>query len=59
MKAMKEQAKGTVVVIPPEEPESAEHLLMRIFGMTAKEYAEDLLRRRKESEDDAHITAVA
>jgi hypothetical protein len=43
---MKEQPKGTVVVIPQTEPESPEHLLMRIFGMTAKEYAENLLKKR-------------
>lgn len=43
---MKEQPKGTVVIIPPAEPETLEHLIMRIFGMTAHEYAEKLLRQK-------------
>lgn len=41
---MKEQPKGTVVIIEPTEPETPEHLLKRIFGMTAREYAEMLLK---------------
>ena len=43
---MREQPKGTVIIVPPKEPETPEHLIMRIFGMTPREYAEKLLRQK-------------
>lgn len=42
---MKEHPPGTVIIVPQSEPETAEHLLKRIFGMTAREYAEMLLQK--------------
>lgn len=45
---MKEQPKGTVIIVPPTEPETPEHLIMRIFGMTPREYAEKLLRQKSQ-----------
>lgn len=41
---MKDLPKGEVVIIEPSEPETPDHLLKRIFGMTAREYAEQLLK---------------
>ncbi len=41
---MKELPKGEVIIIEPSEPETPDHLLKRIFGMTAREYAEMLLK---------------
>lgn len=42
---LQEQPAGTVVIVPPKEPETPEHLLMRIFGKTADELVEDLIYR--------------
>lgn len=41
---MKEQPNGKVI-IPPEEPETPEHLLNRIFGKTSDELVEELVQR--------------
>ena len=41
---MKEQPKGEIIIIEPTEPETPEHLMKRIFGMTPREYAEKLIK---------------
>lgn len=46
---MRIEPKGTVVIIPPTEPETADQILLRIFGMTAKEYAEKMLRQNMQT----------
>ncbi len=54
---MKEQPKGTVVIVPPAEPETPDHLIMRIFGMTPREYVEKLLRQQLQESKEQQKTA--
>lgn len=45
---MKEKPKGTVIIIPPEKPETAEQIIRRIFNTDIKGFWEKFYNWQEE-----------